>query len=415
MALGEGGYVLHCTRAESDLYTVRDLVGFFGSEGEAAAFRAVGAGRVAEPPVAAGHEELEVRVLGPFGRPVAAYTVGDAHLAEEQRADGSLDVRVTGYLLDPPRRGTGEIWSLWRRRSGQGRRNAWAGLREDGREAWLDAARLRAVWRHPRPPTATAPAQPPHAATFVLDGRHTTDHAGLFCALGEALNGPGGYYGACTDALRDCLRGGFGPAAPFTLTWRHAGTARAHVPRAGADVLRVLRSAGVAVRPTGPPPTALHHLWDDFRLPLGDALYLCGDEGVVAAYEVSGSNLCGAGAPSPLAIGEPFDVEAAARDPEWCTYADCVLAAVALEDGGALWAGEGSHGSEGFFARLGADRSLRWAVHLDDSNPFDAIERDGGVAAFRSTSGVALAVDVDDPRRRPPTSPGPHATGPFQR
>ena len=40
---------------------------------------------------------------------------------------------------------------------------------------------------------------------IVLDGRQVTDLASLFCALGEAFNGPGGYFGANFAALDDCL------------------------------------------------------------------------------------------------------------------------------------------------------------------------------------------------------------------
>ncbi len=52
---------------------------------------------------------------------------------------------------------------------------------------------------------------------------------GLYLALGEAVNGPGGYFGGCPDALVDCLRGTFGHTAPATLLWRDAMTARAHL------------------------------------------------------------------------------------------------------------------------------------------------------------------------------------------
>lgn len=50
-------------------------------------------------------------------------------------------------------------------------------------------------------------------------------------ALGEAVNGPGGYFGGCLAALDDCLRGTFGYTAPATLLWRDAATAREHLSR----------------------------------------------------------------------------------------------------------------------------------------------------------------------------------------
>ncbi|MGI5420975.1 barstar family protein [Actinomadura luteofluorescens] len=98
---------------------------------------------------------------------------------------------------------------------------AWAGLDTRRRAAWLDLVRERGC-RHPdrdRPP----------GHTYVLDGRHVTDEPGLYLALGEAVNGPGGYFGGCLDALADCLRGNFGYTSPATLLWNDASTARAHL------------------------------------------------------------------------------------------------------------------------------------------------------------------------------------------
>jgi RNAse (barnase) inhibitor barstar len=54
--------------------------------------------------------------------------------------------------------------------------------------------------------------------TVVLDGSHICDIPTFHIALGEAVNGSGGYYGGCLDALDDCICcGGFGLIAPFTL------------------------------------------------------------------------------------------------------------------------------------------------------------------------------------------------------
>jgi barstar (barnase inhibitor) len=64
---------------------------------------------------------------------------------------------------------------------------------------------------------ATTDAAPGQA--FTLDGRQVVDIDGLYCVLGEAINGPGGYFGWNLSAVDDCLRGGFGASCPFTLKW----------------------------------------------------------------------------------------------------------------------------------------------------------------------------------------------------
>ncbi|MGW5848765.1 barstar family protein [Streptomyces sp. NPDC055254] len=60
---------------------------------------------------------------------------------------------------------------------------------------------------------------------FALDGANIRDLASFYCAIGEAMNGPGGYYGANLAALDDCLFGGSGPAAPFRLRWHNSEVA----------------------------------------------------------------------------------------------------------------------------------------------------------------------------------------------
>lgn len=56
-----------------------------------------------------------------------------------------------------------------------------------------------------------------------------TDVEGFYCAIGEAINGPGGYFGWNLDTLDDCLSGGFGAQAPFRLAWHDSAIARQHL------------------------------------------------------------------------------------------------------------------------------------------------------------------------------------------
>ncbi|MGW7172154.1 barstar family protein [Streptomyces xanthophaeus] len=98
---------------------------------------------------------------------------------------------------------------------------AWAALGTRQRGAWLDLVRERGCRLEHR--------DRPAGHVYELDGRHITDRPGLHLALGEAVNGPGGYFGGCLDSLVDCLRGRFGYTAPATLRWREAATAREHL------------------------------------------------------------------------------------------------------------------------------------------------------------------------------------------
>lgn len=126
---------------------------------------------------------------------------------------------------------------------------AWSRLDTRRRDAWLDLVRDRACRRTRR--------DPPPGRSYELDGRHITDEPGLYLALGEAVNGPGGYFGGCLAALDDCLRGNFGHTAPATVRWRQAATARDHLSRTltatggpydlFAEVLDALAAGGMDV------------------------------------------------------------------------------------------------------------------------------------------------------------------------
>ncbi|WP_326633585.1 MULTISPECIES: barstar family protein [unclassified Streptomyces] len=114
------------------------------------------------------------------------------------------------------------IWERWLAGPPDAR-GAWAGLDTRQRGAWLDLVRERGCrLEHQDRPTGHA---------YVLEGQHITDEPSLYLALGEAVNGPGGYFGGCLGALVDCLGGNFGYTAPATLLWRDAATARDHLSR----------------------------------------------------------------------------------------------------------------------------------------------------------------------------------------
>jgi len=102
----------------------------------------------------------------------------------------------------------------------------WTQYGERDRRAWLDCVRC---FHRPR---TDAPA----GCMYHLDGRYVTDAASFHLALGEAVNGPGGYFGAGPDELDDCLCGNFGATVPFTLVWHHAETARQALSRHASSI-----------------------------------------------------------------------------------------------------------------------------------------------------------------------------------
>ena len=95
----------------------------------------------------------------------------------------------------------------------------WTSLSRRGRRWWLCQARDRRFSRTNWPPT-------PSGRTFVLPGKLITDFDSFLCAIGEAVNGPGGYFGRSWEGFDDCLFSGFGLETPCTIVWQDSDFSR---------------------------------------------------------------------------------------------------------------------------------------------------------------------------------------------
>lgn len=69
--------------------------------------------------------------------------------------------------------------------------------------------------------------QRPALAIVHLDAAHIASLDAFFCALGDAVQGPGGYFGCTLRSLDDCLLGGFGITPPWSLHVRGLSHLRA--------------------------------------------------------------------------------------------------------------------------------------------------------------------------------------------
>lgn len=68
-------------------------------------------------------------------------------------------------------------------------------------------------------------------AIYVLDGTQVRTLEDFWRLMGEAINGPGGYFGRNLDAFADCLSGGFGQPDDddYTVEWRDHEASREHL------------------------------------------------------------------------------------------------------------------------------------------------------------------------------------------
>lgn len=206
--------------------TVRALDGFFGGT---TPFWLIGCSHV--PASTLGNVEL--RVLDAAGDPMGAYFIGAASITGSRSHGTLIDLELSGMLASRPHPLAGAIWNRWytSKPSGTGE---WARLPSGEREAWLEVVRSHHRWARR--------SERPQGTVITLDGTQVREPVDFYCAIGEAVNGPGGYFGANLDGLRDCLRGGFGITAPFELVWQPPPPGRL------APIVAVLTESGVRIR-----------------------------------------------------------------------------------------------------------------------------------------------------------------------
>lgn len=121
-------------------------------------------------------------------------------------------LELIGTLLTKASKEALVIWEEWRH-SPPASTNLWSNLTDQQREGWLEVARLyikRSSNQHDE-----------RHGVYTFDATYVKDSSSFFCALGEAINGPGGYFGFDLMSLEDCLCGGFGVVPPLTLNLRN--------------------------------------------------------------------------------------------------------------------------------------------------------------------------------------------------
>ncbi|MEU1727479.1 barstar family protein [Nonomuraea sp. NPDC005692] len=159
-----------------------------------------------------------LRMLDAAGEPLADFWVSEIIEWRPSRLGSERADIIAKWGYDSPQAGTRHIWERWRT-ARPDQINQWAVYDSEGRREWLTLvgrSRFRQM----------GPVDRPAGRVYCLDGAHVTDMTSFYLAVGEAVNGPGGYFGWNLDALNDCLCGGFGATAPFTLVWSDSQVAR---------------------------------------------------------------------------------------------------------------------------------------------------------------------------------------------
>ncbi|MEK4439187.1 ribonuclease inhibitor [Paenibacillus sp. FSL K6-2862] len=120
------------------------------------------------------------------------------------------ELELTGTFLTKASKEALAIWEMWREVR-PAARNLWSTLTEIQKEGWLEVTRLSFKLNQ----------EDKRYEVYSFDATYVVDVTSFFCALGEAINGPGGYFGFDLLSLEDCLYGGFGPIPPFTINLKN--------------------------------------------------------------------------------------------------------------------------------------------------------------------------------------------------
>ncbi|MEE6263942.1 hypothetical protein [Plantactinospora sonchi] len=133
--------------------------------------------------------------------------------------DDLVDVTLDARIPEPLAANDHPFWDMWRT-GGPSEPNRWATLDRSDRYLWVRAA---AIHRSHVP-------DKPAGRVYHLDGRYVTDYDAFYCAIGEAINGPGGWFGGDLFWLHENAATGDGGATPgFHLIWHNSQIARTHL------------------------------------------------------------------------------------------------------------------------------------------------------------------------------------------
>jgi len=155
-------------------------------------------------------ENLYLCVLGKEGNILGEYFFSQVEVIEYScSGDLILNLKCQGVLY-PASIGSMKCWEMISQ--GEVEKNgAWKKLKEEELQGWLEVALNYKV-------TTSDKA----GLVVELDGSEIKSINEFYCALGEAVNGYGGYFGRNLDALCDCFCGDFGVKEPMSIVWHNA-------------------------------------------------------------------------------------------------------------------------------------------------------------------------------------------------
>lgn len=227
------------------IIAAHEISGFFVESDRAQADDILIFGSAREP-VRLGKDlsDVELRVVNSFGKAIGSYYIGRVGLRSMFEGEGSLGQGgfvATFYGHTCPYAAAEAIWRRWASGSPLVK-GEWVRHPAESHDSWLHV--VQNSWFE----TGHAAKRYGVGEICVIDGRQILSESSFYCALGESVNGPGGYFGSTLDGLADCLASSRSASAPFKLVWEHFSSAQERMGASlAASAMDVLREFGVEV------------------------------------------------------------------------------------------------------------------------------------------------------------------------
>ncbi|MEW2506007.1 barstar family protein [Amycolatopsis sp. NPDC047767] len=164
---------------------------------------------------------------------------GSGETASWRGNKSTLEFRFFGNRCESTE--AGAIWRRWA--SGVPvREGEWLNLSTSEQDSWLHV--VQNSW------FATGHRAARYGGDDVvrLDGARLSTKAEFYCALGEAVNGPGGYFGSNLDTVADCIRSSAGAKSLIGVQWGDFASSREALGLEFIDaIMNVMREFDVMV------------------------------------------------------------------------------------------------------------------------------------------------------------------------
>ncbi|MFI9259751.1 barstar family protein [Streptomyces sioyaensis] len=189
-------------------------------------------------------EDAVLKIVNRRREKVGEYSIGRVMLGNTgmKSADSkisSISYRFFGNRCEYP--AAAKIWRRWA--SGVAlEKGEWLQWPASQHSAWLHV--VQNAWFTSNHRAARYGGE----GVAYLDGFHMSTKSGFFCALGEAVNGPGGYFGSNLDGLADCISSSSGEGLPMKIIWQNFRTSQELLDRAFMEsTMKVMREFDVDV------------------------------------------------------------------------------------------------------------------------------------------------------------------------